>query len=155
MSLLVLTATTAKASSMSDTEVKSILIGGSCLNALLLIALIYLIYRLAQLKRNDGKTLQHSPKERPRRLTEQSVGQVIERQILNLAAERGGTLSIVETAYHTKLSTEISERALESFVRRGHAQIKDRNGAALYYFPGMLTEYEKVTARPLSDLLDE
>jgi hypothetical protein len=155
MSVQILAATTAKAQSISDANIKFVLIGGGCLNVLLFIAMIYLIYRLVQVKKNSGKITESAVRQRPKKLAEQSVGQVIEKQILNLASVRGGTLSVVETAYYTKLSIEISERALDSFATRGYAEITDENGAQLYHFQGILTEYEKVTAKSLNDLLEE
>ncbi|SFK94279.1 hypothetical protein SAMN03159341_102293 [Paenibacillus sp. 1_12] len=154
MSVQLLTAATADGKS-TDTLLKFILISGFILNALLLAALIYLIINTAKLKKSTGFIQEPAIRSSTKKLAEPNVGQVIEKQILALASERGGTLSVVETAYFTKLSLELSHRALESFVTRGFAEIKEKKGATLYHFQGILTEYEKVTAKSLDDLLDD
>jgi hypothetical protein len=151
----ILTTAAEKAASMADAGVMIALIGGGLLNALLLAAIIYLIYKLVRVKKNSGIIIKPAVRQRSNKLAEQSVGQLIEKQILNLASARGGILSVVETAYYTKLSLEISERALVSFASRGYAEIQGRNGSPLYHFQGILTEYEKVTAKSLNDLLEE
>jgi hypothetical protein len=129
MSVQFLAATTATASTVSDEDMKAILTGGIVFNVLLLIAIIYLSYRLIQLKMNGGNMPESAVRQCPRMRNQHNVGQVIEKQILNLAAVRGGILGVVETAYHTKLPLDIAETALESFVNRGFAEIQDRNGA--------------------------
>ncbi|MCU6796013.1 hypothetical protein OB236_28220 [Paenibacillus sp. WQ 127069] len=139
----------------SETMVNLALISGLILNLLLVIAIIYLISKTAKLKKSNGYIQESTTRPSTKKLAEQTVGQVIEKKILALAAARGGTLSVVETAYHAKLSLELSERALESFTSRGFAEIKENKGARIYHFQGILTEYEKVTAKSLDDLLDD
>ncbi|MEK3721608.1 hypothetical protein [Paenibacillus sp. FSL H8-0034] len=139
----------------SETLAIYIFISGFILNGLLLAALIYLLYNISKLKKNPGFISEPTARPSTKKPAEQGVGQVIEKQILTLASKRGGNLSVVETAYYTKLSLELSERALVSFVTRGFAEIKEKKGACIYHFQGILTEYEKVTAKSLDDLLDD
>jgi hypothetical protein len=62
-----------------------------------------------------------------------------ETQILQLARRFGGRLTPVELASNTHLSLEEADKALEEFVRKGHADMTVTDaGSIVYEFSGFL-----------------
>lgn len=65
-----------------------------------------------------------------------------ERQILRLAAERGGTLRVAEVVVHTNLSVTEAQEAFDRLSRTDVVHLdSDDDGHMLYRFPGLEDEH--------------
>jgi hypothetical protein len=85
-----------------------------------LIAIVAVLYGILERANNGRKSL--------------AAG--LEAQLLELAHEKGGTLTIPEISMNTNLSLEESELVLDSLVKRNFINLRvTNNGAVLYDFP--------------------
>ena len=77
-----------------------------------------------------------SPRKTPPPLNPEKLQ---ETQILQLARRFSGKLTPVELASHSNMSLEEADKALEEFVRKGHAEMTvTESGSIVYEFSGFL-----------------
>jgi hypothetical protein len=75
-----------------------------------------------------------------------------ERLALTCAASSGGKLTEAELSLDSGLSLDESKKLLDSLVSRGVAEIEvSSSGALVYAFPGLISEGEKLAAKPVED----
>ena len=74
-------------------------------------------------------------------------------RILRLAREKGGSLTVTETAMDTRITVEKTEEILRELTISGHAEMRiSDSGLVVYHFPEIERWEEKYRARPVDEL---
>ena len=74
-------------------------------------------------------------------------------RILRLAREKGGSLTVTETAMDTRITVEKTEEILRELTISGHAEMRiSDSGLVVYHFPEIEHWDEKHRARPVDEL---